>query len=213
MKNTFKNIILLGEIHGTEGNLWALQTLIDELDIEYSKITIALELPTSWNSALLKLSNGNEVRLLELMADSEELLSGRISKTHIDKYLELAKQGVVFVAIRDNHDDWNTTDKAMAQNILEVSKDRNIVIATLGNLHTERTESVVTWGGEYTCHPTGELLKEVATTVLIRYANTKYINFGVIGETVDTECGFAGIIKSDTGSHDYSICIRDSGIA
>lgn len=217
MTNYFKKIILLGEVHGTEGNLWGLMHLIKLLEVGNHSAGVALELPTEWNGVLNNLSQNNVDKLYKLISDSEELKSGRISEVHVHTYLKLVEKGIRLYAVRDNHDDWNETDRRMQQNILDISSDIDIVIATLGNLHVGKEVFVAEWDTNYTCHPVGELLASNATSIIMRYSNSEYRNFNNIGKLENHEC--TNSCKKDKVSlskelqnrnYDYEMYIHDS---
>jgi hypothetical protein len=219
MQNTFKNIILLGEIHGTESNIWALEALCHEVMTKDKGVTVALEVSTTWNAVLAALNRGDAGPLRGIMENTEEFESGRMSEKHIDAYVRLVTQGVRFVAIRDDNEDWNTTDKGMADNILKESKGTDVLIATLGNMHIMKKSFIGDWmRGEYVCHPTGELLKGVATSILINYHAGMYRNYETIAplpshkkcQSLKSKVG--AIFAVENESHDYEMCVRESDV-
>lgn len=127
-----------------------------------------------------ELNNGKTKNLSKVILESEEYKSGRIGEKHLDAYKELIKKGVRFTAIRENKIDWNDTDFIMSTNLRTLLSKEMLVIAVLGNLHVLKNSFRSHWNksGDYICHPVGELLKEEATSILIKYKNCKYRNFG-----------------------------------
>jgi hypothetical protein len=216
----FKEIILLGEMHGTEGNLFALQYLITLLQEQDKIISIGVELPVDWTDALSNIQT-DEVQLRKLVHGSDEEQSGRVSEKHIQLFKKLSTEGIDFVPIREDSKDWNETDKKMSENILEFHKKSksDVCIITLGNLHAKKETFEAFWDTDYKCKPVGELLNEVSTSILIRYKNTKYRNYDHVGVIDDELCTkredgelLVREYQGDDVMHNYEICISDAGI-
>lgn len=210
---------MLGEVHGTEANIWALQYMVNYLQDIGRSVVVALELPLDWNDAIDQLNNENS-SVLKLLIEkkTEEYQSGRISILHLTAYEQLVRQGVKFYPIREDTNDWNKTDALTAENIHRITENHpeSVVLATLGNMHTQKSPFEADWlPTNYTCHPVGELLADQATSVCLKYENCQYSNFETIGTLHDANCkqklGTDILLESfDSDDYDYKICLYNA---
>ena len=218
--NDLQKILLLGEVHGTEANIWALQFLVRYLKNLDLTIVIALELPVQWQEAISRLNEGDSNALKSLAeTHGEEYQSGRLSEQHIIAYERMVKQGIKFFPIREDGKDWNQTDIQMKENILRIisTYENATIVATVGNMHAQKKSFEADWlPGDYICHPIGELLNHESTSAMIRYKNCKYRNFGTIG-TLNDETHLAEVLEypalvcadTESNDHDCEIWVRD----
>lgn len=185
--NRLKDIILLGEVHGTEANIRALQFMVRHFENAERTVVVALELPLDWGEAFNQFNAGESQALKSLLKErGEEYESGRISAQHVAMYESLSGKGVTFYPIRKDMDDWNETDANMAKNIHQLAKAHadKIVLVVIGNMHAQKNSFKATWftgSKNYWCRPVGEILSEDATSIMIRYKNCEYKNCNSLG--------------------------------
>ena len=209
-----KKIILVGETHGTQGNLTALSYLISNIP----NAVVALELPMEWQPSLESLSNGFGDSLKEVSQDSDVVTSGRLSEYHISKYLEMVSTyQTKFLPLRKESDDWNAIDNHIAKELLRLSDTTDqVIIACLGNLHVRKRSFDHPAIPEYVCHPVGELLKDKSTSILIRYGTGGYTNFEQTGSFNNPEVmsvlGEEELVLKESSSTDFDVelYIKDS---
>lgn len=210
-----KKILLIGEVHGTTANCTVLEHFYSLCAQDYPRITVALEISEGVGELLDELVKNNATDLPLELERSEVAESGRISKQHLHVIQRLAKQGASFAYVREDLNGWNETDKEMARRIRELSQECDLVVACLGNMHTQKSTFLSTWTeGKYVCNPVGKLLSDESKSVLVRYCDTGYYNFGKVGHISDWECGNKKLLEltncsREEAPHDYEIFVSE----
>lgn len=211
-------ILLVGEVHGTTANVEVLKYLHTILHVQCKSITIALEISKDLGEVVTEFDSDKSKEFIQEIRETEAFQSGRISGYHIAIFKELFRRGVTFLGIREEYPDWNTTDVHMSERIREAAGCSDIVVAFMGNMHARKSGFSADWIPRgYECHPVGELLADQAKSLLIRYCDTEYVNFGKRDGIKDHDCGTAPLLnvkehESNGRIFDYELFV-DGGLA
>lgn len=206
-----KNLIVVGEMHGVEENVYIAKQLIEAINKSRKVGFIGFEYPKTLQPLVNKLPE-SQTELLNHQLTKVILEDGRFSEKHLEFLIQLIQKQIDIVCFDDETKEWDQRDKAMFKVIsskLNSQKPNKVSLILTGNLHSKNKQVTI---NNQIYKPLGSYLSQEKTLFVdIVYKSGQYYNFGLHEFTQQTisENKFKAFIEVSHPTRKKAVIAKD----